>query len=200
MREIARDRTFTYVRFEEPADVDRVQIRSTEADPEGFEFFHSLGIAGYARTFRTWLRPFPRPVFLAAMRDREVVSWAFLEENSEPAGDGSPVYVLRAIETLPELRRKRLGHRLLLLAFGQVTGYVLTKPLTREARTFFFRAGFADFDADAHPPVDPRRFPGYVAIPPNRRREALVRLADYFPTPGGAGGESPEPGTTRPRR
>jgi len=34
MREIARDATFTYVRFEEPEDVDRVQIRSAPAAPE----------------------------------------------------------------------------------------------------------------------------------------------------------------------
>ena len=199
MREIARDHAFAYVKFEESADVDRVQIRSVETDPEGFEFFRGLGIVGYARTFKTWLRHFPRPVFLAALRDREVVAWAFLEENSEQAADGSPVYLLRAIETLPELRGKRIGHRLLLLACGQVTGYLLTKPLTKEARRFFLRAGFSDLEGDAKPPVDPRRFAGYVVMPPHRRREALARLSEYFPSPGGAGGESPGGRTPGPR-
>jgi GNAT superfamily N-acetyltransferase len=199
MREIARDHAFAYVKFDEAADVDRVQIRSVETDPEGFEFFRGLGIVGYARTFKAWLRHFPRPVFLAALRDREVVGWAFLEESSDPARDGSPVYILRAIETLPELRGKRIGHRLLLLAFGQVTGYVLTKPLTKEARRFFLRAGFSDLEAEERPPVDPRRFAGYVALPPHRRREALAQLGDYFPTPGAAGGESPGGRTPGPR-
>ena len=37
MREIARDHAFAYVKFEEAADVDRVQIRSVGTDPEGFE-------------------------------------------------------------------------------------------------------------------------------------------------------------------
>ncbi|HKZ63767.1 MAG TPA: hypothetical protein VJ400_04915, partial [Thermoplasmata archaeon] len=90
MREIARDATYGYVRFEEPEDVDRVQIRGVETDPEGFEFFRGLGIVGYAQTFRTWLRHFPRPIFLAALRDREVVSWAFLEHSADPARDGNP--------------------------------------------------------------------------------------------------------------
>lgn len=192
MRELARDHAFAYVKFEESADVDRVQIRSAETDPEGFEFFRGLGIVGYAKTFKTWLRHFPRPVFLAALRDREVVAWAFLEESSDPAHDGSPMYILRAIETLPELRGKRIGYRLLLLALNQVTGYVLTKPLTKEARRFFLRAGFADLEGAAGPPADPRRFAGYVVMPPHRRREALARMAEYFPTQGGAGGGSPE--------
>ncbi len=199
MRELVRDRAYAYVKLEESADVDRVQIRSVETDPEGFEFFRGLGIVGYARTFKTWLRHFPRPVFLAALREREVAAWAFLEESSEPAQDGSPVYVLRAIETLPELRGKRIGYRLLLLALGQVTGYVLTKPLTKEARRFFARAGFVDLEGDERPPVDPRRFAGYVVMPPHRRRAAVAQLADYFPSPDGAGGGSPEgPGRTPP--
>jgi len=192
MRELARDHAFAYVKLEESADVDRVQIRSVETDPEGFEFFRGLGIVGYARTFKAWLRHFPRPVFLAALRDREVAAWVFLEESSDPARDGSPMYVLRAIETLPELRGKRIGYRLLLLALGQVTGYLLTKPLTKEARRFFLRAGFSDLEGDASPPVDPRRYAGYVVMPPHRRREALAHVPEYFPTPGGAGGESQE--------
>ena len=194
MREIARDATFTYVRFEEPEDVDRVQIRSVETDADGFEFFRGLGIVGYAQTFRTWLRHFPRPLFLAALRDREVVSWAFLEHSADPARDGSPVHLLRAIETLPELRGRRIGYRLLLLAFAQVPGYLLTKPLTKEARTFFERAGFSEFGGDGSPPVEPRRFAGYVVLLPHRRREALSRLAEFFPTLAGVGGGSQEGG------
>ena len=191
MRELARDGPYVYVKFEESADVDRVQIRSVETDPEGFEFFRGLGIVGYARTFKAWLRHFPRPIFLAALREREVVSWAFIEQHSEPAADGNPVWILRAIETLPELRGRRLGYRLLLLGLAQVTGHLLTKPLTKEARAFFLRAGFSDLAEDRSPPVEPRRFAGYVALPPHRRREALAHLAEYFPSHGGAGGESP---------
>ena len=192
MRELARDGSYAYVKFEESADVDRVQIRSVETDPEGFEFFRGLGIVGYARTFKAWLRHFPRPIFLAALRDREVVSWAFLEQNADPAKDGNPVWILRAIETRPELRRKRIGYRLLLLELTQVAGHVLTKPLTKEARAFFVRAGFSELETDARPPVEPRRFAGYVALPPHRRKEALAHYADYFPTPGGVDGGSPE--------
>lgn len=196
MRELAGDGAYAYVKLEEPADVDRLQVRSVETGPEGFEFFRGLGIVGYARTFKAWLRHFPRPIFLAALREREIVSWAFLEVNSEPARDGSPIYLLRAIETLPELRRKRIGYRLLLLALGQVTGYVLTKPLTKEARVFFFRAGFEDLEAEEHPPVEPRRYAGYAVLPPHRRRDALARASEYFSRQDAADGGSPE-GRTR---
>ncbi|TLZ52047.1 MAG: hypothetical protein E6K18_03605 [Methanobacteriota archaeon] len=191
MRELARDGSYAYVKFEESGDIDRVQIRSVETDPDGFEFFRGLGIVGYAKTFKAWLRHFPRPIFLAALRDREIVSWAFIEEHAERTRDGNPVYLLRAIETLPELRGKRLGYRLLLLGLAQVTGHVLTKPLTHEARTFFLRAGFTDLATDERPPVEPRQFAGYLGLPPHRRREALAHLSDYFPSLGGAGGESP---------
>jgi GNAT superfamily N-acetyltransferase len=191
MRELARDAAYAYVKFEEPADIDRVQIRSAETDPDGFEFFRGLGIVGYAKTFKAWLRHFPRPVFLAALRDREVVAWVFLEEHGEPARDGNPVHILRAIETLPDLRGKRLGYRLLLLVLGQVTGYVLTKPLTKEARLFFVRAGFEDLEEEGHPPVEPRKFPGYVAMAPHRRRDVAARAAEFFPSrPSDAGGGS----------
>lgn len=189
MRELARFGGVTYVKLEEPADVDRYQIRSVETHADGFEFFRGLGIVGYERTFKTWLRHFPRPVFLAAVRGRELVAWVFIEAHGGPAKDGSPVYVLRAIETLPEMRGKRLGYRLLLLGLQQVTGHVVTKPLTKEARAFFVRAGFSDLGEGERPPVDPRAFPGYLVMPPHRRRDAVARLPEYFPSPGGAGGE-----------
>ena len=192
MRELAREGGFTYVKFEEPADIDRVQIEGSETDPGGFEFFRGLGIVGYARTFKAWLRHFPRPIFLAALREREVVSWVFVEQHGDHARDGNPLYVLRAIETLPELRRKRLGYRLLLLVLAQVTGHVLTKPLTKEARTFFVRAGFEDLE-EGRSAVEPRNFPGYVALSPHKRREVVATLAEYFPShPGGEPGGSRE--------
>jgi len=194
MRELAREGVFTYVQFEEPADIERVQVHGIETDPRGFEFFRGLGIVGYERTFKAWLRHFPRPIFLAALRDREVASWVFVEAHGERARDGNPLYVLRAIETLPELRGKRLGYRLLLLVLTQVTGHVLTKPLTKEAHTFFLRAGFEDLTEDGRSSVEPRRFPGYVAMAPHKRREVVATMGEYFPSrPGDAGGGSPGP-------
>jgi GNAT superfamily N-acetyltransferase len=193
MRELAREGGFTDVRFEDPADIDRVQILGAESDPRGFEFFRGLGIVGYARTFKAWLGHFPRPLFLAVLREREVVSWSFTEEHGDRGRDGNPLFILRAIETTPELRGKRLGYRLLLLVLSQVAGHVLTKPLTKEARAFFLRAGFEDLTEDGRSAVEPRKFPGYVAMTPHRRREAVAKLAEYFPSsPGVAGGGSRE--------
>lgn len=195
MRELAREGGFTYVKLEEPADIDRVQVRGAETDEGGFEFFRGLGIVGYARTFKAWLRHFPRPIFLAALRDREVSAWVFVEEHGEHARDGNPLYVLRAIETLPELRGKRLGHRLVLLVLAQVSGHVLTKPLTKEARAFFVRVGFEALE-EGRSVVEPRNFPGYVGMTPQRRREVVAKIGEYFPShPDGVGGGSREGGT-----
>ena len=173
MRILASDSTNLYVQMEEAPDIEAYQIRTQEADTDGFEFFRGLGIMGYERTFKLWLRKFPRPVFLAAVREREVLSWIFVEESSEPTRDGFPLFVLRAVETLPALRRRKIGYRLLLLACAQVTGYLLVKPLTPDARRFFTAAGFLDLEGMPQPPVPPSRVPGYlVLLPP--AREALV--------------------------
>jgi len=173
LRILASDSAHLYVQMEESLDIDAYQIRTQETNAEGFEFFRGLGIMGYERTFKLWLRKFPRPVFLAAVRGRELLSWIFVEESTEPARDGFPVFVLRAVETLPALRRRKIGYRLLLLACAQVTGYLLVKPLTREAHRFFTAAGFQELEGMPQPPVPPSRVPGYlVLLPP--AREALV--------------------------
>lgn len=180
MRILASDSTNLYIQMEESLDIDTYQVRTQETHPEGFEFFRGLGIVGYERTFKLWLRKFPRPVFLAAVRGREMLSWIFVEESTEPARDGFPVFVLRAVETLPGLRRRKIGYRLLLLACAQVTGYLLVKPLTRDAHRFFSQAGFSELEGMPQPPVPPSRVPGYLALLPSARETLVSTIPAHF--------------------
>jgi hypothetical protein len=180
VRILATDSANLYVQLEEALDLDAYLVRTVETHPEGFEFFRGLGIMGYERTFKLWLRKFPRPIFLAAVKGRDLLAWVFVEESSEAARDGFPLYVLRAIETVPGLRRRRIGYRLLLLASSLVTGYLATKPLTKDAHRFFSGAGFVDLESVPQPPVPPTRMPGYMVLLPPKRLELAGSLPAHF--------------------
>jgi GNAT superfamily N-acetyltransferase len=177
MKELARD-NYVYYKLEEPNEVDGFHIKSAYED--GFDFFRGLGIIGYPKTFKMWLRKFPRPIFLLAVDGREVISWAFIEEWEGIAKDGTSVYVLRAIETLPKLRSKKIGFKLLLLALQQITGYIIVKPLTPKGENFFRNAGFLDESEFTNPPVDLSQHSGYFILPPYKRKETLKDARYYF--------------------
>jgi len=182
VRILATDSANLYVQLEESLDVEAYQIHTSETHPEGFEFFRGLGIMGYERTFKMWLRKFPRPIFLASVRGREMLSWAFVEESTEPSRDGFPIYVLRAIETLPPQRRRRVGYRLLLLASAMVTGYLVVKPLTRDAHRFFSGAGFVELESLPQPPIQATRMPGYMILLPPKREALVTSIPAHFTT------------------
>lgn len=180
MEELARDQTYRYVRLDEPRDTASIIVRGIEDDPEGFEFFRGLGIIGYRQTFQIWLSRFPRPLFLAALKDRELISWAFVESWQEAARDGVPVSVLRAIETLPRHRGRRLGLRLLLLAARERPGYLITKPLTKRAESFFRAAGFRGEHEFDRSPINLERHSGYLLLAPPAREALLKRESRLF--------------------
>ncbi len=173
MNELGRNR-YIYFKVEEPGEIDSFQIRSEYED--GFDFFRGLGIIGYAKTFKMWLRKFPRPIFIVTVNEREIISWAFVEEWGDYARDGTSVYVLRAIETLPKLRAKKIGFKMMLFILQQITGYLITKPLTPLGDKFFRNLGFLDETEFSNPPVDLSKHPGYLILPPYKRK----RLMDDF--------------------
>ena len=146
----------------------------------GFEFFRGLGIIGYRNTFKMWLRKFPRPIFIVAVKGRNIVSWVFIEEWDDIARDGSSVWVLRAIETIVPLRKTKIGHRLLMLGAKHSVGYLITKPLTPEASRFFQRAGFMELAEFRKPPVDLSRNPGYMILPPFKKNKLVEGIQRFF--------------------
>ena len=172
-----------YYKLEDASEVDKFRIHGIEDGSlhgGGFEFFRGLGIIGYRKTFKMWLRKFPRPIFLIAVRDSEIVSWVFIEEWDDVARDGSSVWVLRAIETITPLRKNKVGYRLLLLGLKHSVGYMITKALTSEATRFFKQAGFKEVDEFKRPPLDLSRNPGYIILPPYNKKQVLENMQKYF--------------------
>lgn len=184
MKDLRRCGPHAYIKIEDPGDISDLTIFGDmdEIAPSGtgFDFFRGLGIIGYAKTFKIWLRKFPRPVFIAALDKNVIISWVFIERWEETAKDGSPVWVLRAIETMPLYRRRRIGYRLLLLGLQQTMGYMITKPLTIDAERFFRRAGFMEEKEFSSPPIDLSRHPGYVILPPYRKKKLLDEIERFF--------------------
>lgn len=181
MRELWKDNNFAYLKLEEPKEVDNFVIKGIEEEEGGFDFFKGLGIIGYSSTFKAWLRKFPRPIFLVAVRKNEVISWMYVEEWEDAARDGYPVYVLRAVETLPELRGRRIAFRLFLLVLRFTAGYIITKPLTPDARRFFERIGFMEQKELSRPPIDLSHRSNYLVFPVHERNEILEEFEGYLP-------------------
>ena len=183
MIELARGGDLIYYKLEDASEIGKFRIVGMEDgrfSGGGFEFFRGLGIIGYEKTFKIWLRKFPRPIFIAAVKGHDIVSWVFLEEWEDVAMDGMAVWVLRAIETLPPMRKKKIGYKLLILSAQQCVGYLVTKPLTPEAGKFFRGAGFLNPKEFKKPPFDLTRHPGYLIMPPYKKAMLLEKLDSHF--------------------
>jgi hypothetical protein len=180
LKELWKDQNYSYLKLEQPKEIDNFIIKGIENDEGGFDFFKGLGIIGYPSTFKAWLRKFPRPIFLVASNKNEIVSWIFVEEWEEAGSDGFPVYVLRAIETVPGLRGKRIGFRLFLLILRETAGHVITKPLTSDAKRFFKRLGFLEEGEITRPPIDLSHRSNYLVFPVHARKEILETFAEYL--------------------
>lgn len=180
LKELWKDNNYSYVKLEDAQEIDQFVIKGIEEEESGFDFFKGLGIIGYPSTFKAWLRKFPRPIFLAAVRNKRFVSWMYVEEWEKPANDGFPVYVLRAVETLPGLRGRRIGLRLFLLMLKQTAGYVITKPLTPDAKRFFEKLGFMDEIGMRRPPIDLSHRSSFLVFPAHKRKEVLEKFEGYF--------------------
>lgn len=174
MKILAEQESFTFIMMENSDDIDEFKI-------EGFEFFKKLGIIDYKMTFKAWLRKFPRPIIIMAVRDHKVVAWVYIDEWSEGvAHDGYPVYVLRAIETLTDLRKSKIGYRLVLLGLREIVGYLITKPITPMALKFFKGVGFKERDSFRNCPINLRKYPNYLVLPIFIKRELQKKMKQYF--------------------
>lgn len=185
MQALAKSGELTFYKLEDASEVNKFRILGMEDgrfSGGGFEFFRGLGIIGYEKTFKIWLRKFPRPIFIVVVRASDIVSWVFLEEWEDSANDGMAIWVLRAIETLPSMRKKKIGYKLLMLSTQQCVGYLVTKPLTPEANKFFKDAGFMEPAEFKKAPFDLSRHPGYLIMPPYRKAMLLEKFGEHFKT------------------
>ena len=169
--------------MEEASDINkfRLKIGRPGLVKDGFGFFRGIGITDYERTFKMWLREFPRPIFLVASMDHTILGWVYIEDWGAPSLGGEPVFVLRAIETLPSMRTHRIGSKLVLAGLEQTMGYMLTKPLTPLAEKFFRRLGFKAPNEFHKCPIDLSQHHGYLILPPFRRKKILETINQYFP-------------------
>jgi hypothetical protein len=174
VKTLATQESFTYLKMENSTDVNEFKI-------EGFEFFKKLGIIDYKMTFKAWLRKFPRPIVIMAVKNHKVVAWVYIDEWAEgTAHDGYPVYVLRAIETQSELRQSKIGYRLVLLGLREIVGYLITKPITPRALKFFKGIGFKERDSFRNCPIELRKFPNYLILPTYTKKELIEKIDQYF--------------------
>ena len=174
MKELAKQGNVIYLQLENPQDIDRFKLHE-------FEFFKQMGIIDYKETFKAWLRKFPKPIFIVANENESVLGWIHIDEWGEGvARDGNPIYVLRAIETSPGLRKRKIGHRLVLLGLRLTVGYMVVKPINQRAEVFFKRVGFREKNKFRNPPIDLTKHPTYQILPLSVKNELLGNLRSYF--------------------
>lgn len=178
MEKLEEHRSRKYIQLSEPKEVDSFDIN--KAGGKRFSFLKDLGIVEYKKTFRIWLREFPRPIFILCVEDGEILAWVYTEEWETSARDGEPIYVLRAIETAKELRNKRIGKRLLMLIAKETPGYLITKPINQGARRFFLTNEFMEKDDLERKPIDLQKHPGYLILPPYKKKRLLDEYDQYF--------------------
>ncbi len=166
---LAEDSDQKYYLIEEAPEVDRFKIGD-------FSFFHLYGIFDYSETFKIWMRRFPRPVLIFAIREDHVISFIYIDPWEEIPFIAN---VLRAQETVERYRGKRIGYKMFLLGAALSPEYLITKPLTDKARIFYTRLGFVKAESisvfrNYH------QVTGYLALPAERKNEHLEMISGYF--------------------
>ena len=181
VKELAKSGVYTFVKLEGADDVNKFEIgfADTESKHE-FGFFKGLGMVNYSKSFKTWLREFPRPIFIAATRHDMIIAWVYITNWNKPSRDGDSIYVLRAIETIERFRSRKLGFRLLTLGLNQTSGYMITKPLNEKAERFFRKAGFMGENDFKSCPIDLSGYSGYLILPPFKKQQILKDSDRYF--------------------
>jgi hypothetical protein len=181
VKKLAKSGVYTFSKLETVDDVDKFEIGLNDSQSESrFGFFKGLGIVDYPKTFKTWLREFPRPIFIVCARESVVVAWVYITDFKSFSKDGDSIYVLRAIETLERFRERKLGYRLLVLGLNQISGFMITKPLNAKSETFFKKTGFMAENEFKRCPIDLSKFHGYLLLPPFKKYNILEQSKRYF--------------------
>lgn len=181
MEDLALTGSTRYVRITESKEIERLEIAIQGQDPGGgFGYFRTLGLVDYQGAFKAWLRRFPRPTFLAALQGDRLVSWIYIDDWFEAARDGEPIHVLRSIESLPEMRSKKIGWRLMMLGLRFSPGYMIVKPMNKDAERFFRNAGYMGEEEFPRSPVDLSSHTGYLILPPYKKYALMGKMDAYF--------------------
>jgi hypothetical protein len=107
VKNLATSGIYKFHKLENVDDIDKFELGLSESQPaDNFEFFKGLGMVDYLKSIKTWLREFPKPIFIIAVKENSIVAWVYITGWKEPSKDGDSIYVLRAIETLSRLRSR----------------------------------------------------------------------------------------------
>ena len=180
---IGKGGDFEFIKLASAGEIDRYEVpegKEASALGSGFSYFKGMGIVNYVSTFKAWLRKFPRPIFIIAVHKRKVVGWVYIEEWSDSANSGESVYVLRAIEIIPNYRRRKVASLLLVLGIKLTPGYMITKPLNSGAEAFYRMNGFKKPDEFPNSPVDLIAHHGYMILPPYNKQAVMDRFIGHF--------------------
>jgi hypothetical protein len=181
LKKLAKSGVYTFLKLEGADDVEKFVIGLDDTHSESrFEFFKGLGIVDYPKTFKTWLREFPRPIFIVAAKESVVVAWVYITDFKAFSKDGDSIYVLRSIETLGRFRGRKLGYRLLVLGLNQTQGFMITKPLNAQSEAFFRKTGFMAENEFKRCPIDLSKFHGYLLLPPFKKHKVMEEAQRYF--------------------
>ncbi len=183
MEVLEKSGNFEFIKVNSASEIDKFKIiegKEAVILGSGFGYFKGMGIVEYKKAFKGWMRQFPRPILILAVKDREVGAWVYLEEWPQVSRSGESVYVLRAIEVMPKYRRRKLATRLLLLAMKNTVGYIITKPLNSGAEAFFRMNGFKPPSEFSKQPMDLSSHHGYLILSPYKKKELLAKFDFFF--------------------
>jgi hypothetical protein len=181
VKKLAKSGVYSFLKLESVDDVDKLEIGLNDSEPESkFHFFKGLGMVEYSKTFKTWLREFPKPIFIVTVKENTIVAWVYITNWNEPSKEGDSIYVLRAIETLERFRGRKLGFRLLVLGLNQTSGYMVTKPVSEKSEKFFRKSGFMGENEFKRCPIDLTSHHGYLILAPFKKQKILDNSHHYF--------------------
>ena len=156
MKQLAKSENgISFYRLEDPTEVDKLRIG------EYVYFKHHLGMSDYLLNFKSWLKR-KNILFIVAVFKSNIIGWVMNERWNDCSSQEKPIFVLRGIEVHPNIKRKGIGKALFTLSSMVLIGYIITKPVNKDAKNFFSSLSFSSSQKDV--PIELGNYPGYMAL------------------------------------
>ena len=166
---LGEDTSYKYYLIDNDFEIDNFETHD-------FDFFHIYGITNYKETFKIWTRKFPRPTLIIGAKESRIISFIYIDAWEEIP---DIVNVLRAQETVKNLRGKKIGYKNFLLGAFFAPGYIITKPLTSLSKKFYEDHGFEDIK-NVNRFKKYHSLTGYLVLPLIKKSEHLMKIEEYF--------------------
>ncbi|WP_292486417.1 GNAT family N-acetyltransferase [Methanohalobium sp.] len=156
MIELAKSNNGTvFCVLEFPSELDKLNVGN-------FTYFNKhLGMSDYSKNFKSWINR-QNAVLITTLLNNTVIGWTMAEKWSYASSDGKPVYVLRGIEISSSKKGNGYGKILLDILSMVLPGHIITKPVNKSAKNFFFSLNFKYPEDNS--PVNLGNHPGYLIL------------------------------------